>query len=161
MPEVSYGHSSGYANISSYNLEWNQGVGTVFYELSGGTTESLARQILTTLVTAGQSYTFRYRVKNLFGFSASYSPEASILAADKPDAPTPAATTIVGVNVNVNWAHPATNGASLISYSVQIADAGGTWKEDATYCDGADPAIKANAVCAIPMAVLRDPAGAF
>jgi hypothetical protein len=161
MPEVSTGQESGYASISSYNLEWNQGAGTVFYELSGGTTESLTRQILTTLVTAGQSYTFRYRVKNLFGFSTSYSPEASILAADKPDAPTAATLAIAGVNVDISWVPPATNGASLISYSIQIADVHGAWQEDTTYCDGADSDVKANAVCAVPMSVLRDPAGTF
>jgi len=161
MPEVSYGHATGYANLSSYNLEWNQGAGTAFYELSGGTTESLTQKILTTLVTAGQSYTFRYRIKNLFGFSTSYSPEASILAAQRPSAPTAAVVSLVGVNVNISWTQPATNGASLISYAIQIADVNGTWRQDTTYCDGADSGVKANAKCAIPMSVLRDTAGAF
>lgn len=161
MPEVAFGFDSGYASISSYNLEWNNGAGTVFYELTGGATENLARTFPTTAVTAGVLYTFRYRVKNLFGFSTSYSPEANVLAADKPDAPAAAATTIVGVNVRISWVQPSTNGATLISYSIQIADAAGTWKEDSTYCDGADPDIKANALCAIPMAVLRDPAGQY
>jgi hypothetical protein len=84
-----------------------------------------------------------------------------VLAAAKPDAPAPATTTIAGVNVDIAWVLPATNGASLVSYSIQIADVNGTWQDDATYCDGADPDVKANALCTIPMSVLRDTTGRY
>lgn len=67
--------AAGGSTITSYNLEWNQGSGTQFYELSGETSDSLARLITVGSLTEGQTYTFRYRIKNIHGWSINYSPE--------------------------------------------------------------------------------------
>lgn len=67
--------AAGGSTITSYNLEWNQGSGTQFHELSGETSDSLARLITVGSLTEGQTYTFRYRIKNIHGWSINYSPE--------------------------------------------------------------------------------------
>ncbi len=83
MPEIVSGSlEAGATTISSYNLEWNEGSGTQFSEVVGEASENLERTItVTTNIQAGQSYNFRYRVKNLHGWSSSYSPELEVMAA--------------------------------------------------------------------------------
>ena len=76
MPAITSGSlAAGAAAISSYNLEWNEGSGTAFTEVTGETTESLALTVTVDSLEAGRTYTFRYRVKNIHGWSAGYSPE--------------------------------------------------------------------------------------
>lgn len=85
MPEVlSYSIFAGKAEITSYNLESNQGSGDVFYEETGFTTEQLNREYIVS-TTQGQTYKFRYRVKNMFGFSDLFSPEVTIKSAKAPE----------------------------------------------------------------------------
>ena len=49
MPEVTSGSlAAGATTISSYNLEWNKGSGTQFYEVIGETSESLDRTVTLT-----------------------------------------------------------------------------------------------------------------
>lgn len=67
-----YSPSAGGAEITSYNLEYNKGAGTTFFEVLGFTTEQLETEV-TVSTTPGLTYIFRYRVKNIFGFSG-YSP---------------------------------------------------------------------------------------
>jgi hypothetical protein len=56
MPEVeSYTEASGGAQITSYNLEYNNGEGSQFYEVAGYSSEQLLKEI-TVLTTPGQSY---------------------------------------------------------------------------------------------------------
>jgi len=47
----------------------------------------------------GVTYLFRYRVKNIFGFSYNYSPVSMIKSAIAPNAPTNLSTSISGRNV--------------------------------------------------------------
>ena len=69
---VDFSPSSGGAEITSYNLEYNNGAGTTFVEVVGLTIEQLETEV-TVSTTPGSTYIFRYRVKNIFGFSG-YSP---------------------------------------------------------------------------------------
>jgi hypothetical protein len=64
---------SGGAEVTSYNLQYNQGSGTTFVEVVGESSEQLER-VITVPTTPGTTYLFRYRVKNIFGFSISFSP---------------------------------------------------------------------------------------
>jgi len=84
MPEiVSLSELAGGSEITSYNLESNQGAGSVFYEVTGESIEQLNRVIIVT-TTPGQTYKFRYRVKNMLGFSTAYSTEAEFKSAKAP-----------------------------------------------------------------------------
>jgi len=162
MPEIASGSlAAGSTAISSYNLEWNQGSGTAFYEVVGETTESLDRTATVDSLAPGQTYTFRYRVKNIHGWSAGYSPEVQIMAASKPSAPAAPSTTLVGSTVTVAWGAPAANGAPILSYVIEIQDSAGGWQLETTDCDGADPATLSAASCTIPQSTLTSPTGSF
>jgi hypothetical protein len=104
---------------------------------------------------------FRYRVKNIVGWSPDYSPELTILAASKPDAPDSVTTSINGINVVIDWNAPSENGATISSYVIEILDGDGTWVQDTSYCDGADATVKADTQCSVPMSVLRDADGLY
>jgi hypothetical protein len=103
MPEiVEYSELAGGSEITSYNLESNQGSGSIFYEVIGESSEQLDR-VITVTTTPGVTYKFRYRVKNMLGFSETYSPIAEIKSAKAPLSPTGVLTSIAGKNVKIEW----------------------------------------------------------
>lgn len=69
---MDYSVVAGGSEVTSYNLEYNQGAGLTFVEVVGFTTEQL-ETVITVTTVPGSTYLFRYRVKNIFGFSG-YSP---------------------------------------------------------------------------------------
>jgi len=95
-------------------------------------------------------------VKNIYGFSDSYSLETEILAAAVPSQPAAAITSISGVNVVIDWNTPLENGAAITSYIIEILDSTGAWQQDSTYCDGADPTVISSTSCEIPLLTLID-----
>jgi len=87
MPEIVSGSDeAGGADITSYNLEWNEGSGTTFTEVIGESVDNADRAV-PVVTTPGDTYLFRYRVKNIYGFSTGYSPVASFLSAKAPEPP--------------------------------------------------------------------------
>lgn len=58
-----------------------------FLDVTGTTTDSLALQHTVYNVEKGKTYAFRYRGKNIYGWSAEWSPIMYEVAADVPDAP--------------------------------------------------------------------------
>lgn len=163
MPEVvSSSFNAGLASITSYNLEWNQGSGTAFVEVVGGATGDSTDQTVTeATLTPGTSYIFRYRVKNIHGWSAGYSPSVTIMAAKVPDTPATATTAISGTNVVLTWAAPDENGATILSYIVEIQGSDAAWYLETTYCDGSNPDTVAAASCTLPQTILTDATGSF
>lgn len=85
MPEISSSDDGG-SEIISYALYWNSGSGSTFTEITGETTLNTDRFASKTGLITGNSYTFKYKVKNIHGWSEE-SPEAIIYAAKAPDAP--------------------------------------------------------------------------
>ncbi len=84
--------------ITSYHIQIDDGMGGSFTTIQGLTSDSLALTASkTTGIYAGRIYRVRYRAKNIVGFSA-YSDIGYILAARKPDTPSPPVVTIVGTN---------------------------------------------------------------
>lgn len=73
-----------------------------------------------TSLTEGQSYTFRYRLENIHGWSTGYSPEVEIMAAETPSAPGTAVTALSGTSVAITWVTPAENGSPILSYDIEI-----------------------------------------
>lgn len=120
MPKIlSLTDDAGGTEINSYALDSNGGSGTVFSEVTGTTTEQLIRTI-TIPTIPGTTHMFRYRVKNIFGFSAGYSPVATVKSAKAPEMPATIATSISGQNVKISWASPFDNYDSITRYEVDV-----------------------------------------
>lgn len=123
--------------------------------MQGGSSDSLVRQVtLTTGILAGQPHDFRYRVRNIHGWSPSWSPVGSIRAASVPSAPAAATTSLSASTVTVTWSAPSSNGSPILSYVVEIQAADGSWHQYTSTCDGADAGVLAAASCTIPQSVL-------
>lgn len=153
--------AAGGSTVTSYNLEWNQGSGTQFYEVSGETSDSMDRLVTVGSLTGGQTYTFRYRVRNIHGWSPDYSPEIAIMAAEKPSAPAAPTTALSGTSAAITWVAPSENGSPILSYLIEIQGSDGTWHQDTVYCDGGDPTIVSGTTCSIPLTTLADTTGDF
>lgn len=71
-----------------------------------------------------------------------------------------APSTIMNVNdVIIDWSAPSSSsqtayGSAIIGYKVMIRWQDGTYSQEMTYCNGADPTIVANTQCTIPIATL-------
>lgn len=144
MPEVATDLDGG-SPILSYSLEWNQGSGTVFTDLVGLSSDSLVLQFTQSVSgSPGDIYTFRYRVRNVIGWSG-YSPTADIVAASAPTSPVSVSVALIGTNVQVSWMTPtSTNGDSIIAYKVLIlTSTSGVYAEDTSSC-ASDPSVVLN-----------------
>jgi len=150
---------SGGTQITSYALEWNNGFGTSFTEVVGGPigSDNLNR-FINVSTTPGLTYLFRYRVRNIFGWSPNYSPTATILSASKPDVPASPTTEISGPNVRISWTQPNSNAAAIQAYTIEIlAKDGLAWKQTLT-CDGSSAVVISSLECFVPLLTLIDPA---
>ncbi len=141
----------------SYNFEWNTGAGTTFYELIGQTVLNPSPIYTVSTLTSGTLYQFRYRLVNIFGYSA-YSPISSIFCAKVPDQVATPTLSYVDKSVRINWDAPNTNANPISSYTILLrAVDGTTWLENEFDCDGSSPAIVAALSCTIPMLTLQAP----
>jgi len=55
--------------------------------MQGVTRDTLNTDFTATSVVKGRNYAFRYRAKNIYGWSSDWSPISYVLAADKPSQP--------------------------------------------------------------------------
>lgn len=73
-------HNGG-SEILSYNLQWDAGSGVVDVNLAGYSTAYLHSYLpVTSGVTAGALYNFRYRARNVYGWGV-FSDQVTIKAA--------------------------------------------------------------------------------
>ena len=93
------------------------------------------------LVISGTLYRIRVAAKNKYGLGP-YSDVFSILAAEVPEAPAPVITVQNALNSRISWAAPHANGASILSYDIEIKDAnaGMSFKESSN-CSGDNPSL--------------------
>lgn len=63
---------------------------------------------------------FRYRVKNMFGFSLGYSPEIELKSAKAPDTPSDVVTSIDGNDLKIEWNEPGNNYDTITRYEIEI-----------------------------------------
>ena len=113
---------TGASAITSYNLEWDQGLGgtTNFVELVGDTTPYTSLSYSKSGLTPGQAYQFRLRAENALGWG-SYSSVTTMTPSAAPSQMVAVTTTVVGANVQITWSEPTLNGASITAYKILIA----------------------------------------
>ena len=149
--------SSGGSPIISYNLQWDSGSnGLNWYDLVGVQPAYLSTSYLvTTGVVQGQSYEFRIRAKNIYGWG-EFSDQITIRASTYPQQITSITTSIDSSTggLRIDWVAPFANGESIDSYKVEIATTAAktAWARDLVNCPGTDPTITS---CLIPMLSLQ------
>jgi hypothetical protein len=101
---------------------------------------------------ASETYKFRTRAQNKWGWGPYTSTPAEILAASIPYRVDIAVTTIDPITggVKIDWTAPYYNGAEITSYTIEIQDSNSLWQSDAQ-CDGSDSAIVASMNCVVSM----------
>ena len=107
-----------------------------------------------TSLTEGSTYQFKVEARNIYGFSI-FSNTVSILAAQVPDQPYPAPTTLwVPDNVLVSWSIPDSGGSPIIGFNVLIRHYDNvTYSSDIIDCDvRSSPSATS---CTIPVQSLR------
>jgi hypothetical protein len=96
-------------------------------------------------------YTFRYRARNIFGWSDDYSDVATIATIIAPEAMDPSQVTssVVGTNLVLAWTAPDENGSQILEYEVYFAESTASeaaFTKMASYCVGL-----VYADCTVPM----------
>jgi len=140
--------------ITSYEVSWDAGTGSSWATLRGFSPPDTSTTYTTTSVTAGAAYQFRLRAQNALGFGA-LGPTLSVIPSSVPDQMAAAVTSVQSVYAKLTWTVPASNGAAITAYRIQIRRSDGVMAEEATYCPGADATLMANAYCLVPMVALR------
>lgn len=156
---------TGGSEIISYSLEWDGGnPGTQFDSFIGEDTNNIQLAFLKDSLTSGIGYNFRYRVKNLYGWSP-YSSVLSQLAARQPDAPLAPKTLNTATSVTVSWEEPYNGASAITAYRVELATTINAiaFELEKTYCNAEfDSTVIQNRSCSIPMSVFtEDPFSLF
>jgi hypothetical protein len=115
--------ATGGSSIISYSLEWNQGSSiNSWVALVGAISDYTGTSyIVSSGVSQGETYTFRIRSKNRWGWSTDYSTTTSIIAAKPPTSVSAPTTTVSGSDVVVNWSSSFDNGGLPVTeYTVKI-----------------------------------------
>ena len=149
------GEYTGGSEIVSLHLEWDQGSsGSYWQTLIGFSPFSLADSYtLGGSVVSGQTYQFRYRAANIFGWG-DYSDPAYVTAASVPNTPTAVIVSQEGTQVKFAWSSDTDdNGSEIIAYSLSIATAEGTMLEFED-CDASQEPVLVNCFCMVDMAAL-------
>jgi len=64
-----------------------------------------------------------------------------------PATPVAPTTSVLGNKVIISWVAPNNNGADIVSYSIQIRQANGSFTPDLTNCNGANAGILGLRTC--------------
>jgi hypothetical protein len=135
---------TGAATITSYELAYDQGIGTSpLVELQGYTTLSTLTTYSLSSLTAGIAYSFQVRAYNSFGWG-DWSAVSILTPSDVPDTMATLTTSVVGTNVLISWAAPSSNGIAITAYNILIRlSDNSTFAADTTDCDGSSAIIMA------------------
>lgn len=115
--------NTGSSPITSYELQRDDGIGGSFYSVKGGdNSPTLSTSFtLTADIVKGVAYRFRYRSRNVVGWSG-WSPIASLSASTVPAAP-PRPTYVSSTNntIALAFSRSTDNGGNLITnYELQV-----------------------------------------
>jgi hypothetical protein len=157
MTEMILETETGGSPITSYSMDWDEGSsGNQYVPMVGFYDDNLNLSIEFTQLTKGLYYRFRYRVKNIYGWS-DYSDIVIQIAARTPDVPVAPVTSNTQTSVTITWEIPYNGGTPVTSYSLLIKTHDDLWVEELTYCNAvSDSTVISNRLCAIPMSVLED-----
>jgi hypothetical protein len=119
------GDAAGQDAITSYEIYWDAGTNEASYVLIVNSTSSVSfSATITTGVSSGTLYKFKYRARNQFG-AGSYSSVTSIYAAVAPTSVSAPTTTVSGTDIVVDWSSSFDNGGLTVTeYTVKILDSG-------------------------------------
>jgi len=107
------------------------------------------------LVSQGLTYTFKIRSANSVGYSLE-STTISIKAAQVPDRPDPAPTTLmVNSDIRISWLAPNNRGQTITAYIVKIRTGDGVSFQADASCDGSLSTVVSDLSCKVPISVLR------
>jgi hypothetical protein len=115
--------------------------------------------LIQTGIQSGQSYSFRVRGKNKWGFGP-YSDTVLIEASANPDTAVSTPTVLnSGLDIVISWPSPANKGASILEYNI-IAIVGSealTFEADVATlgCDGQSPETIESRSCSIQVQTFR------
>jgi hypothetical protein len=105
-------------------LNWDQGLGDTnanYVSLVGFGSNSLATTFtLATGLTAGNSYYFRVRAKNLVGWGTTWSTSLLVIPSSVPDQVAVPVISTTGQYAKIAWSLPGHNGAAITAYKVVI-----------------------------------------
>lgn len=84
-PLVTFEQKGG-SEITSYNLQYDRGIGD-WTDIVGSSTGYLQSSVIVTEdISAGTNYLFRVRARNIYGFASDFTdPTVTIRASDIPD----------------------------------------------------------------------------
>ena len=141
----------GGSSIVSYNLYWDQGNGN-WITLVGQYSNYLGTSFTMAIgIVQGNTYNFKVRAKNKWGFGA-FSTPFPIFAAGPP-AIVPSAVTSYDPTTQglaISWGLPVSNGAAISGYIINIKDSASAWQVDSS-CNGNNFSIMSSRSCVIPM----------
>jgi hypothetical protein len=106
-------------------------------------------------ITAGSSYYFKVRAKNIYGYG-DFSTVTLIKASGTPSQMAIPSTTNIGTDVKIQWVAPNFNSGTLIAYRILIRNSANTYVEDTTVCDGGDASVQSQQYCLASLTNLRD-----
>lgn len=90
------------------------------------------------LLVAGRVYKFRYRARNVFGWSA-WSQVGDIIAASVPDRMPAVITSLQGVYVKIDWASGTPfNGQPITQFEIKIRTSNSSLYVHESTCDGGE-----------------------
>ena len=120
---------NGGADISSYNLQFDQGTsGLSWVSLTGdGSSFTDLTYTHTDNVIAGRSYQFLLKAENIHGPSEASNTESIIAATVPSDISSPVTTSLSGSKVRFTWDKPFNGGLAIQSYTVQFKENGGSY----------------------------------
>lgn len=110
------GSAAGNSEVTGYDLRWDSASGSTIYQLS----ESLSTSYTVTGLTAGITYKYKVRAKNIYGYG-TYSTDVSFIASDVPSVMAILSTSLVSsTKVRISWTAPVANFAAIDQYDIRL-----------------------------------------
>lgn len=155
------GLATGGSAISSYVILWDAGLAGTFSPVLGDVTPNLLTSVsLTSGITSGEVYQFKFLGRNAHGDGAE-SGVMSVLAATVPSPMNPPAVSTVSqysplqYRLTVIAPYPGGAGLSIDAYEILLRSHDGTVYAAVAECDGSQGAFLAALYCDIDLASLQ------
>ena len=79
-----------------------------------------------------------------------------VYATSAPGQPAPVATAQATGDIQISWTEPLNNYESIDAYRVVLQASGGTFEEEASFCDGSQQSVMDTLACLIPVSALTE-----